>query len=151
MKKIFICYIFLNLLNLHNVVFAEEFELEMYMHVEDERAIVFPDKNKYIQLDGSANWEDSFADYGIMKCLANISILNKENSANLEAFCEGKNQKGEKFWLKLDRSSEMDAGVGFAKYIYGENKYNSYIGLKCPYAVKYFEDRMFYKQKCKIN
>ena len=43
----------------------------------------------------------------------------------------------------------MNAGVGIATYINGEAKYKEYVGKKCNYAVNYFEDRMFYKQKCK--
>ena len=44
----------------------------------------------------------------------------------------------------------MEVGIGIATYIFGNGKYRKLTGIKCPYAVNYFEDRMFYKQKCKL-
>ena len=126
------------------------FELEIYMHVTDQREINFPNGNKYIQLEGSANWKDTQGDYGVINCLATITTKNQEESAILQAFCEGKNQNEEKFWLNLNRTSDMEIGIGIATYIYGDGKYKSLKGKKCHYAVNYFEDRMFYKQKCKL-
>ena len=43
----------------------------------------------------------------------------------------------------------MNAGVGITTYLYGDGKYEKYTGKKCAYAVKHFEDKMFYKQQCK--
>ena len=83
-----------------------------------------------------------------MNCLATITTLNAKNTANLNANCEAKNNSNEKFWLNLARTSDMNAEVGKAIYLYGEGKYKEYVGKKCKYAVKYFEDRMFYKQQC---
>ena len=119
------------------------------MQTIDKKIIIYPDKNKHIILDGSANWKDSDRDYGIMKYLATITTLNTNDVANLSANCEAKNNRNEKFWLNLSRTSDMNAGVGVATYIHGEAKYKEYVGIKCNYPVKYFEDRMFYKQQCK--
>ena len=119
------------------------------MQVTDQREIKFPDGNKYIQLEGAANWKDTKGDYGIINCLATITTKNKKKSAILHAFCEAKNQNEEQFWLNLNRTSDMEIGIGVATYIYGEGKYKKLTGIECPYAVNYYEDRMFYKQKCK--
>ena len=63
------------------------FELEIYMHVTDQREINFPNGNKYIQLEGSANWKDTKGDYGVINCLATITTKNQKESAILQAFC----------------------------------------------------------------
>ena len=68
------------------------FELEIFMHVTDQREIEFPDGNKYVQLEGSANWKDTQGGYGVINCLATITTKAKKKSAILYAYCEGKNQ-----------------------------------------------------------
>jgi len=146
MLKILFILIYIIMPNLSS---ASNYELELFMQIVNKKAITYPDKNKHIILDGSANWKDSDGDYGIMKCLATITTFNNNDVANLNANCEAKNNRNEKFWLNLNRTSDMNAGVGVATYIYGEAKYKEYVGKKCNYAVNYFEDRMFYKQQCK--
>ena len=42
-----------------------------------------------------------------MKCLATITTLNTNDVANLSANCEAKNNRNEKFWLNLGRTSDM--------------------------------------------
>ena len=133
-----------------NISILYSFELEIYMHVTDQREIKFPDGNKYVQLEGSANWKDTQGDYGVINCLATITTTDEKKSAILHAFCEGENQDREKFWLNLNRTSDMEVGIGIATYIFGNGKYRKLTGIKCPYAVNYFEDRMFYKQKCNL-
>ena len=46
--------------------------------------------------------------------------------------------------------SNIDTGIGYSTFLNGTGKYKDYIGLKCPYAVKFFEDRTFFKKKCKL-
>ena len=71
--------------------------------------------------------------------------------------CSAHDNSGDKFWLKLDRKSERDVGVGVVKYIKGTGKFKDYNNLKCVYAVNYLNDGNqeertgFYKQKCKLN
>ena len=103
--------------------------MEVYMHVTDQRTIKFPDGNQYVQLEGSANWKDSLGDYGIINCLATITTIESKESAVLHAFCEAKNQKNNKFWLELNRTSDMEAGIGIATYVFGEGKYTRIAGL----------------------
>jgi len=128
---------------------ASNYELELFMQIIDKKSITYPDKNKHMILNGSANWQDSDGDYGVMQCLATITTYNSDDTARLDANCEARNHKNEKFWLNLSGTSDVNAGVGIATYMYGEGKYKLYVGKKCAYAVKYFEDRMFYKQQCK--
>ena len=101
-----------------NLISASNYELELFMQIVDKKAITYPDKNKHIILDGSANWKDSDGDYGIMKCLATITTFNNNDVANLNANCEAKNNRNEKFWLNLSRTSDMNAGVSVATYMY---------------------------------
>ena len=53
-----------------------------------------------------------------------------------------------KFEINLD---DIDTGIGFSTFLNGTGKYKDNIGLKCPYAVKFFEDRTFFKKKCKLK
>ena len=63
--------------------------------------------------------------------------------------CQGKNQEGIKWWGKTTRNSDFDdAGTGTFEYIAGEEKYINLIGIKCNFAVRYYNEVSFYKHKC---
>ena len=145
--KLMVCFfIFLN----SSVVFAESFNLSIYFRFDDQETMDLSENEKYLQIKASSVWEDSFGDYGIADCLGYMTV-SKNAGTKFNAYCEGENQNNDKFWLKYFRNSEdMDAGTGLSTYVNGTGKYKELIGLQCPYAVKYFKDRAFFKQKCKL-
>ena len=44
--------------------------------------------------------------------------------------CSANDNNGDKFWLKLDRKSERNVGIGIVKYIKGTGKFKDYNNLK---------------------
>ena len=121
-----------------------EFELPDINPVNSNPSLKLP-------LIASANWEDSRGDYGIIYCLGSMKS-SKISGTDFQAYCDGENQENDKFWLHFIRKSDdMDVGIGESKYINGTGKYEKLIGISCPYAVKFFKDRTFFKKKCNID
>ena len=131
-----------------NICQANEYIFEFASKFTTEK-ITFPDSTEYVQIKGDGSWQDNLGDYGKMYCLARVEI--KDKNADLNAFCEEENQNNVRFWIALKRSSEMQAGVGIAQFIAGELNYKHLVGIQCPYAIQYYEDMSFYKQKCKLS
>ena len=103
---------------------------------------------KNIEIDG--RWKDSAGEYGINNCYGNIK--SKDSVIELEAFCKKVDSTGDKAWFSIKRNSAMDAGVGVSTYISATGKYTKLIGIKCTYAVKYYDKEYnFYIHKCKLN
>ena len=81
-----------------------------------------------------------------MKLILQIAVKMKKKSHN---FCS---INKDTFVIKFERSSDdIDTGIGYSTFLNGTEKYKDNIGLKCPYAVKFFEDRTFFKKKCKLK
>ncbi len=140
-------FIFLNL-------YSKNFEIEIFFSINsnDIDIIEFPNNTKYQQIKNTANWQNTYGDYGVLKCLFNIYLGDKNSNAKLFGLCDGKNQDNEKFWLELTRNTEdFDAGIGKSKFIFGTGKYKELIGTECIYAVKLLDESAFSKHKCKLK
>ena len=134
-----------------NLLLAETYKLNIYFKFDDRETFDFSDNEKYIQFKASANWEDSRGDYGIMFCLGHMYSF-KTTGTDFKGYCNAENQDNDKFWLNFSRKSDdMDVGIGKSKFIKGTGRYKEFIGISCPYAVKFFKDRTFFKKKCDIK
>ena len=148
--KILILLFYFILLNLY----SKSFEMEIFFSgsSNDTDIIEFPNNTKYQQIKNTANWQNTYGDFGILKCLFNIYLGENNSNAQLSGFCDGKNQDNEKFWLEFERNTDdFDAGIGRSKFIFGNGKYKKFIGTQCIYAVKILDDSAFSKHKCKLN
>ena len=148
--KILIILFYFILLNLY----SKSFEMEIFFSTSsnDLDIIEFPNNTKYQQIKNTANWQNTYGDYGILKCLFNIYLGENNSNTRLSGFCDGKNQDNEKFWLEFERNTDdFDAGIGRSKFIFGNGKYKSFIGTQCIYAVKILDDSAFSKHKCKLK
>ena len=77
---------------------------------------------------------------------------NRQLFTSLYGVCNGRNQKKDTFVVKFERNlDDIDTGIGYSTFLNGTGKYKDNIGLKCPYAVKFLEDRTFFKKKCKLK
>ena len=149
MKFLILLFYFI-LLNLY----SNNFEIEIFFssNFNDLDIIEFPDNTKYQQIKNTANWQNTYGDYGVLKCLFNIYLGGNNSNARLSGFCDGKNQDNERFWLEFKRNTQdYDAGIGRSKFIFGNGKYKELIGTQCIYAVKILDDSAFSKHKCKLN
>ena len=62
-------------------------------------------------------------------------------------------QNKNKFYLQGYRQEGTDegAGVGKAMIVYPDKSFKSLINSKCVYSIKFFEDTVFSKIKCKVK
>ena len=147
--KILILLCYFILFNLY----SESFEIDIFFSINsnDIDIIEFPDNTKYQQIKNSANWQNTYGDYGVLKCLFNIYLDEDNTNARLYGFCNGKNQDNEKLWLEFKRDTEdFDAGIGKSKFIFGTGKYKKFVGTQCIYAVKLLDNSAFSKHKCNL-
>ena len=131
---------------------AEEYLLDWYLKGTVYESIVLQDKSSYNLIKGEGPWEDNKGYFGHLNCIGKTSDINKNSI--LDMVCNAFDDDGHKFWLKLYRNSESDAGIGKVTYLGGTGKFKDFINLKCLYAVNYLKDNSleertgFYKQKC---
>ena len=147
--KILILLCYFILFNLY----SESFEIDIFFSINsnDIDIIEFPDNTKYQQVKNTANWQNTYGDYGVLKCLFNIYLDEDNTNARLYGFCNGKNQDNEKLWLEFKRDTEdFDAGIGKSKFIFGTGKYKKFVGTQCIYAVKLLDNSAFSKHKCNL-
>ena len=148
--KILIILLYFILLNLH----SKSFEIEILFsgNPNDIDLIEFPNNTKYQQVKNTANWQNTYGDYGVLSCLFNIYLGENNVNTRLSGFCDGKNQDNERFWLEFKRNTQdYDSGIGRSKFIFGNGKYKELIETQCIYAVKILDDSAFSKHKCKLN
>ena len=129
---------------------TKNFTIDMFFINDKMDELTFPDGSRYSNVKNRGTWQDSFGDFGTLNCLFNFSSDNNNKNLNLIGFCDGKNQSGEKLWLKLERNTEdFDAGLGRSSITHGTGKYKSLVGIKCIYAVNILDESAFSKHKCK--
>ncbi len=130
--------------------YSDNYNIEMFFS-NSFKSIIFPDNNKFVDIEGNGVWKDSNGDYGNLQCFGRI-LEDKKIGSSLDVFCEAKNQNEKKFWFRMQRNSdETDAGVGTTTYLYGEGKYKKFIDSKCKYASKIFDANAIVNQRCNIN
>ncbi len=146
MKKYFIIIL---LFFYHSTLFAEEWIMDSTATV-NTKSINLPDDIKFSSLDIVGTWTDNLGFYGRYFC---YGIIEKNLSTlKLNFFCEMENQHREKFWYRGKRtSSDMDAGIGKVVFIKGLGRYKNIKDLECNYAVRYFDNINFVKQKCNVS
>ena len=131
---------------------SKDWNINMYFKIENTKKIDINQNEEYVQFSATANWEDSFGDFGVLDCIGNMIVIKNTAGSSLYGICNGRNQNKDTFIVKFERNSDdIDTGIGYSTFLNGTGKYKDNIGLKCPYAVKFFEDRTFFKKKCKLE
>ncbi len=143
---------------LTNSLLSKEFSLESYSNTQRFK-IKVSENFFYENIRINGQWKDSEGQYGLSTCQGNIVTENKIKK--LRVFCEYTDRDNDKAWTtmssrkQLDNESQMyqfdtTGDVGQNIYLNGSGKYKKYIGYKCTYAVKYYDDKYnFLVQKCK--
>ena len=151
MKKLLIIFTYFLLIEYSATKEEKEYKFNWYPVIDAKDNIIkFPDSSKYEIYHSSGVWEDNFGNYGIMKC--NISqLINNSKDISLDGYCEGEDSEKEKFWLSLKRNSFNKVGVGQAKYLFTENKYDILKRKECPYAALLIKGGGVFKLFCKIT
>ena len=111
----------------------------------------YSNNSTYSIYKGEGSWTNNLGDYGHIKCMGPIE--KKSNYFQLNHICEYINQNNERMWHRVNREGNQDAEAGVGKSIIFDatGKYKKYIGSKCPYAIRYLDNKNFSKHKCKLN
>ena len=126
---------------------SESYKLEWNGDIKFSKSIIYQDKSIFKIVNPSGYWEDNEGNFGIFNCIGWVKSIKA--SENLEVNCEALDNDKDKFWVILNRNSDVGAGVGKTTYIDGTGKYKKLINRKCKYAINYFQAGFFYKQICK--
>ena len=149
--KFYLTFITLFLISLN--VMSKEVTIDIFFVADavDNRVMEFGDMLTYRQTEGTATWNDSEGDYGLLKCMGNY-VTTKSKGTVLNNYCQGTNRDKESFWLIMNRSSaDYELGVGRINYLKGEGKFKEYENLECMYAVELIEGLAVIKQKCNFK
>ena len=111
----------------------------------------YSNKSTYSIYKGEGSWTNNLGDYGHIRCMGPIE--KKSDFFKLDHICEYINQNNEKMWHRVNRegNQEADAGVGKGVIFDATGKYRMFIGVECPYAIKYLDNKNFSIHKCKLN
>ena len=111
----------------------------------------YSNESTYSIYKGEGSWTNNLGDYGHIKCMGPIE--KDSNYFKLNHICEYINQNNEKMWHRVNREGNQDADAGVGKSIIFDatGKYKKYVGIECPYAIKYLDNKNFSKSKCKLN
>lgn len=145
-------FILIILYAFNTTAFSKEITIDIYFVSDaiESKVMKFDDILTYRQTAGTATWNDSEGDYGVLKCLGNY-VTTKSKGTTLNNYCQGTNRNKESFWLIMNRNSvDYELGVGKISYIKGEGKFKEYVKFKCVYAVELNEGLAVIKQKCKL-
>ena len=111
----------------------------------------YSNNSTYSIYKGEGSWTNNLGDYGHIRCMGPIE--KKSDFFKLDHICEYINQNSEKMWHRVNRegNQEADAGVGKGVIFDATGKYIQFIGVECPYAIKYLDNKNFSIHKCKLD
>ena len=129
-------------------VFADIYNFKWYNEEKQSDKIVLPDNSNFFSFTSSGIWEDNLGNYGEMKCVVSL-FSDSIKGVELIGYCEAKDNKDEKFWTKLDRtSSGQELGIGKMTFLSGTSKYSRLKNISCPYAVEWVGSGGILKARC---
>ena len=126
--------------------YSKNYELEWPGDIEFTKSITYQDKSIFKIVHPIGFWKDSNGNYGSFSCIG--WVKNIKDKESLEVNCEALDNENDRFWVILNRNSEIGAGVGITTYIDATGKYKKLLNKKCKYAINYFQTGFFYKQVC---
>ena len=133
------------LLNISNS-YSENYQLEWTGDMKFTKSITYQDKSIFKIVHPTGYWQDNDGNFGNFSCIG--WVKNIKDKESLEVNCEALDNENDRFWVILNRNSEIGAGVGITTYIDATGKYKKLLNKKCKYAINYFQSGFFYKQVC---
>ena len=126
--------------------YSKSYELEWTGDMEFTKSITYQDKSIFKIVHPLGYRKDSDGNFGSFSCIG--WVKNIKDKESLEVNCEALDNENDRFWVILNRNSEIGAGVGITTYIDATGKYKKLLNKKCKYAINYFQTGFFYKQLC---
>tara|TARA_B100002051_G_C16179304_1_gene366597 strand:- start:29 stop:385 length:357 start_codon:yes stop_codon:yes gene_type:complete len=118
------------------------------MSIHDNKSITTSKKYKFRISEANGNWQDSLGNYGKSRILFYLETNNNKQTY-IKGLGQLIDQNNKNIWFIPIRKSDEDAGVGKIEVIESSKLYNFLIQSSCTYAINYFENRSFFKVKCK--
>ena len=106
---------------------------------------------RFVNFILNGTFTDNLGNYGHSQ--SNSTVLLKNNEVvRLEGFGKYTYQNNEFFFSRgIRNQQEQNSGVGQNEVIGATGSLKELIGIKCTYAIKFFEDYFFWIQKCNIT
>tara|TARA_A100001015_G_scaffold89284_1_gene99321 strand:+ start:1052 stop:1531 length:480 start_codon:yes stop_codon:yes gene_type:complete len=139
------------LIFINNLSFSFEYKVQTHAKRTIIKTIPISKTEKYISFILEGTWTDNLGNFGIME-QSSFVMLKNDNVIELDGYGKTIYQNSQETYFKGYRNrQEKDAGVGESKIINATEELSSLIGMTCPYAVNFFNDRAYAFAKCKIT
>ena len=129
----------------YKIVVAYELNV---MSIHSSKSITSLNGYEFTISEANGNWQDSLGNYGKSKIL-----FYSESTDNDQTFIKGlgelDDQNKNNIWFVPIRKSDQQAGVGSFKVINTSENYIFLLNSACTYAINYFENRSFFKVRCR--
>ena len=147
MYKLLIVLMFL----INNISFSFNYEIQTHAKRTIVKTIPISKTEKYISFTLEGTWADNLGNYGMIEQSSSV-ILNNNNVIELDGYGKTVYQNNQETYFRGYRNrQEKDSGVGETKIINSTEELSSLIGIKCPYAVNFFNNNAYAFAKCKIT
>ena len=147
MYKILILLIYL----INNICFSFDYEIQTHAKRTIIKTIPISKTKKYISFILEGTWTDNLGNYGMME-QSSFVMLDNNDVIELDGYGKRIYQNNQETYFRGYRNrQEKDGGVGETKIIYATDELSSLIGMKCTYAVNFFNETAYAFAKCKIT
>ena len=147
MYKLLIVIMFL----INNLSFSFDYEIQTHAKRTIVKTIPISKTEKYVSFTLEGTWTDNLGNYGMME-QSSFVMLNSNNVVELDGYGKTIYQNNQETYYRGYRNrQEKNSGVGETLILNATEKLNSLIGMKCPYAVNFFNDTAYAFAKCKIT
>ena len=136
---------------LYNLCFSFDYEVQTHAKRTIIKTIPISDTKKYISFILEGTWTDNLGNYGMME-QSSFVMLDSNDVIELDGYGKRIYQNNQETYFRGYRNrQEKDSGVGETKIVNATVELSSLIGMKCPYAVNFFNDTAYAFAKCKIT
>ena len=147
MYKVIIAFIFL----ITSLSLSFDYEIQTHAKRTIIKSIPISKSEKYISFSLKGTWTDNLGNYGTME-QASFVILSNNDVIELNGYGKTIYQNNQETYFRGYRNrQEKDSGVGETKIVNASGELSSLIGMRCPYAVNFFNDTAYAFAKCKIT
>ena len=134
-----------------NMAYSFDYEIEYHAKRKTIKSIPISKDEKFISFTLDGTFSDNLGNYGFLE-QASTLILKDNNVLKLDGYGKTIYQNRQATFHRGYRSQqEQDAGVGESVVLEATDNFKILKGMRCKYAVKFFEDTAYVLSKCKIT
>ena len=136
---------------INNLCFSFDYEVQTHAKRTIIKTIPISETKKYISFILEGTWTDNLGNYGMME-QSSFVMLDNNDVIELDGYGKTIYQNNQETYFRGYRNrQEKDSGVGETKIVNATVELSSLIGIRCPYAVNFFNDTAYAFAKCKIT